>query len=75
MQCGRTQAPRFWEGHEFHSLRKNSGLDLALKGCGFQPHRNSLKINTALAAEGTLFARKRFFPQPLPLVPLLPPNR
>ena len=30
------------------SLRKNSDLDLALKGCGFQPHRNSPKINAAL---------------------------
>jgi hypothetical protein len=31
-----------------------------LKGCGFQPHRKSRKINPALAAEATHFSRLTF---------------
>ena len=49
--CLRRSRLRF-ERARLYSLRKNSALDLALKGCGFQPHRNSPKINAAFSRRG-----------------------
>jgi hypothetical protein len=42
---------RYREGHDVHSVRKNSGFDFVLKGRGFSRAVSATKLVQVLAAE------------------------
>jgi len=50
-------------------LRKNSGFDFVLKGCGFSRAVSTAKSTPALAAEGALGLHCHFFRNLLKVMP------
>jgi hypothetical protein len=63
--CGKTLTSLFFERARLHRLRKNPDSSHALKGCGFQPHRKSRKINPGFSRCGIVPTWMRVFPQPV----------